>query len=125
MSQGKRIKQVKEPKRKMTREEIEAKKKKIKRRFFIFVALIVLVIAGFIANDYIILDQNEKTSLVINNGNISNLKHDILIEDDVIYISKDDIKNFFDRYIYLDEENNQIITTYDKKIATIGFEGNI
>ena len=125
MSQGKRIKQVKEPKRKMTREEIEAKKKKINRRFFIFVALIVLVIAGFIANDYIILDQNEKTSLVINNGNISNLKHDILIEDDVIYISKDDIKNFFDRYIYLDEENNQIITTYDKKIATIGFEGNI
>ncbi len=125
MSQGKRIKQVKEPKRKMTREEIEAKKKKIKRRFFIFVALVVLVIAGFIANDYIILDKNEKTSLVINNGNISNLKHDILIEDDVIYISKDDIKNFFDRYIYLDEENNQIITTYDKKIATIGFEGNI
>lgn len=125
MNQGKRVKQVKEPKRKMTREEIEAKKKKIKRRFFIFVALIVLVIAGFIANDYIILDQNEKTSLVINNGNISNLKHDILIEDDVIYISKDDIKNFFDRYIYLDEENNQIITTYDKKIATIGFEGNI
>ena len=125
MNQGKRIKQVKEPKRKMTKEEIEAKKKKIKRRFFIFVALIVLVIAGFIANDYIILDQNEKTSLVINNGNISNLKHDILIEDDVIYISKDDIKNFFDRYIYLDEENNQIITTYDKKIATIGFEGNI
>lgn len=125
MNQGKRVKQVKEPKRKMTREEIEAKKKKIKRRFFIFVALVVLVIAGFIANDYIILDQNEKTSLVINNGNISNLKHDILIEDDVIYISKDDIKNFFDRYIYLDEENNQIITTYDKKIATIGFEGNI
>ena len=36
-----------------------------------------------------------------------------------------DIKNFFDRYIYLDEANNQIITTYDKKIATIGFEGNL
>ena len=126
MSQGKRMKQVKEPKRKMTREEIEAKKKKIKRRFFIFVALIVLVIAGFIANDYIILDQNEKTNLVINNSNItSNLKPDVLIEDDTIYVSKEDIKNFFDRYIYLDEANNQIITTYDKKIATIGFEGNL
>lgn len=126
MSQGKRMKQVKEPKRKMTREEIEAKKKKIKRRFFIFIALVVLVIAGFIANDYIILDQNDKTNLVINNSNItSNLKHDVLIEDGTIYVSKDDIKNFFDRYIYLDETNNQIITTYDKKIATIGFEGNL
>ncbi|MBO4293764.1 MAG: hypothetical protein J5881_05205 [Clostridia bacterium] len=126
MSQGKRMKQVKEPKRKMTREEIEAKKKKIKRRFFIFVALIVLVIAGFIASDYIILDQNEKTNLVINNSNItSNMKHDVLIEDDIIYVSKEDMQNFFDRYIYLDEANNQIITTYDKKIATIGFEGNM
>ena len=126
MSQGKRMKQVKEPKKKMTREEIEAKKKKIKRRFFIFVALIVLVIAGFIASDYIILDQNEKTNLVINNSNItSNMKHDVLIEDDIIYVSKEDMQNFFDRYIYLDEDNNQIITTYDKKIATIGFEGNM
>ena len=38
MSQGKRIKQVKEPKRKMTREEIEAKKKK-SRGDFLFLLL--------------------------------------------------------------------------------------
>ena len=125
MEKGKRMKQEKEPKRKMTREEVEAKKKKIKRRFFIFVALIVLVIAGFIANDYIILDKNEKINLVINNNNItSNLKHNVLIEDDTIYVSKEDMANFFDKYIYLDKDTNQIITTYDKKIASIGFEKN-
>ncbi len=125
MEKGKRMKQEKEPKRKMTREEVEAKKKKIKRRFFIFVALIVLVIAGFIANDYIILDKNEKINLVINNNNItSNLKHNVLIEDDTIYVSKEDMANFFDKYIYLDKDANQIITTYDKKIASIGFEKN-
>lgn len=71
MGKGKRMKQAKEPKRKMTREEIEAKKKKIKRRFFIFVSIVVLIIAGFIANDYIILDKNDKTNLVINNNNIT------------------------------------------------------
>ena len=126
MGKGKRMKQAKEPKRKMTREEIEAKKKKIKRRFFIFVSIVVLIIAGFIANDYIILDKNDKTNLVINNNNItSNLKHDVLIEDDTIYVSKEDMANFFDKYIYLDKDSNQIITTYDKKIASIGFEKNI
>ena len=49
---------------------------------------------------------------------------DILIEDNVIYLSKSDIANFFDKYIYDEEETNQIITTYDKKIAAIGFEEN-
>lgn len=110
-------------KRRMTKEEIAAKKKKIIKRFFIIVAIILLLVIAYIANDYIILDQNEKTNLVINNKNITaNLKHDVLIENDVIYLSKEDIANFFDRYIYLDNETNQIITTYDKKIAAIGFE---
>ena len=39
-------------------------------------------------------------------------------------MSEADIANFFDKYIYEDEENNQMITTYEKKIATIGFEKN-
>jgi len=34
----------------------------------------------------------------------------------------DDTKNFFDKYIYIEDEINEIITTYDKKIASIGFE---
>lgn len=36
----------------------------------------------------------------------------------------DDIKNFFDKYIYIEEETNEIITTYDDKIASIGFDAN-
>ncbi len=32
--------------------------------------------------------------------------------------------NFFDKYIYDEEDTKQIITTYDKKIAAIGFEKN-
>ena len=32
--------------------------------------------------------------------------------------------NFFDKYIYEEPETNQIITTYNKKIAAIGFEEN-
>ena len=36
----------------------------------------------------------------------------------------EDIKNYFDKYIYIEDEINEIVTTYDKKIASIGFETN-
>ena len=123
MKQGKRMMNSKPEKRKLTPEETAKKKKKIKRIFFIVLAIVLLLVIAYIANDFIILDKNEKVNLVINNNNITaNLKNDILIENGTIYISKTDIANFFDKYIYLDKENNQIITTYDKKIATIGFD---
>ncbi len=115
MGKGKRI----------SKEELEKKKKIIIRTFFIVIALIVIFIVGMIFNNLIVLDKNKKTNLVINNKNVtSNLKNDVLIQDDIIYLSKDDIANFFDKYIYDEKESNQIITTYEKKIAAIGFENN-
>ena len=115
----------KKEKRKMTKNEIEKKKKIITRTLIIILAIIVLASIAFIANDYIILDNNKTTNLIINNRNVtSNLKNEIMIKDNIIYLSKQDIANFFDKYIYEEEENNQIITTYDKKIAEIGFEDN-
>lgn len=104
----------------------DKKKKKIIKTFLVMIAVIVLFIICYIANDYIILDNNKTINLIINNKNItSNLKKEILIDSDVIYISKQDLANFFDKYIYEEEQTNQIITTYNKKIATIGFEENI
>lgn len=126
MKKGKRViaKNTK-VKRKMTYEEQEKKKKIIVRTFFTIIALIVLFIIAMIANNYIILDNNEVTNLVINNRNVtSDLKNNVLIENNIIYLSEDDVQNFFDKYIYLEEENNKFITTYDKKIAEIGFDEN-
>lgn len=113
-------------KRVLTREEMERKKKLITRAFLTIISLIIISIIALIANNFIILDKNKTTNLVINNNNITaNLKNDILIENNIIYLSKADISNFFDKYIYEDEENNQIITTYEKKSAAIGFEENV
>ena len=129
MGKGKRV-MVKEPKknrnRRMSNGEIEQKKKIIKRTFFTIVALIIIFIVAMIANNYIILDNNERTNLVINNNNVTaDLKNDVLIEDDIIYLSEADIANFFDKHIYYDEDTGKIITTYEKKIAEIGFDENI
>ena len=102
--------------------------KRLKRKNFIFIIIgvILLGIIACVANNYIIVGKNKMTNLVINNRNVTgNLKKDILIENGEIYISKQDLGNFFDKYIYEDKDTEQIITTYNKKIAEIGFDKNV
>ena len=112
-------------KQNMTKEQLEKKKRKIIKIFIAIIAVIIIGIIAYKVNDYIILDKNKSINLVINNRNVtSNLKKDVLIQDDEIYISKQDLGNFFDKYIYEDTQNNQIITTYDTKIATISLDEN-
>lgn len=121
MERGKR--ELKKDTKIRRNKNLEKKKKIITRTFFTIVALIVLFIAAMIANDFIILDNNKQIGLVINNNNRTQfLKNEILVEDNVIYLSKADVANFFDKYIC--EEDGKIITTYEKKIATIGYEKN-
>lgn len=119
------MKHVKQKSKRMSKEEVEKKKKTVIRIFIAIIAIVIICIAGYIANDYIILGKNKTTNLVINNTNVTgNLKQDVFIDGDNIYLSKQDLSNFFDKYIYEDEENNKIITTYEDKIATIGFDEN-
>lgn len=94
----------------------------------VIIVLLALLIIGFIAikAETLIKEKTDrKINLIINNNNVtSRLKNEIKIDDGIIYVSMDDIKNFFDKYIYIEEETNEIITTYDDKIASIGFDAN-
>ena len=112
-------------KQKITKEQIEKKKKRIIKIFVSIIAIIIIGIIAYNVNNYIILDKNKNINLVINNKNVtSNLKKDILIDGDNIYLSKQDLGNFFDKYIYEDTENNNIVTTYNNKIASISLSKN-
>ena len=123
MGKGKRVVE-KEPKR--AKEVVNGNRKAVKITVITIIALFIIFIIAMILNNYIILDNNETTNLVINNKNVTvDLRNDILIENDIIYLSEADISNFFDKYMYLDEETNKIITTYGNKIAEIGFDENI
>lgn len=125
MEKGRRMQERPDKRIKKENANPNPRRKKIKLMLLIILIVIVLGISGLIASDYIIFDKNTKTNLVINNNNItSDLKNDILIQDDIIYLSQDDVKNFFDKYIYREESIDKIITTYDKKIAEIGFDEN-
>ena len=99
------------------------KKEKKINIYKIFVVIIFLCITIFIlkiAPNYIRNEISDKTNLVINNSNITKrLKNDVLVENDVIYISTKDIANFFDEHIFYDNTYDSLITTSNTKIATM------
>lgn len=107
----------------------ELKKKLLKAKKFKFirnvcVSMIALILVALIINiapGYKRDKYKDITNLIINEENkTEQLKHNIYInENNTIYISEEDVKNFFDENIYYDSENNQIITTSDTKVANI------
>ncbi len=97
------------------------KKKWILKIAIVALLLIAVVVILKLAPNYEKDKYADKINLVINNNNVTGrLKQDVYInENGVIYISLEDIENFFDGEVFLDRENNQIITTSDTKVSVI------
>ena len=87
----------------------------------IFLITVIVLTVKKVSNEKI----SDTTNLIINNRDVtSGLKHNIKIEDGIIYMSMNDLDNYFDKYIYLEKETNEIVTTYQDKMASIGFDSN-
>lgn len=107
------------------------REKNKEKRVYIY-KLIVTIIFGlavfFVINNaqnYVRNEISDKTNLVINNSNVTkSLKNDVIVENDVVYISTKDIANFFDGNIFYDNKYDQIITTSDKQVATLKIDKN-
>lgn len=98
----------------------------IRRLVIVFMILAAAIFSLETAKYYVKDDITSTINLIINNNNVTaRLKQELILKDDQIYISVRDIKNFFDNYIYEEEQIDKIITTYGKKIAEIGFEDKI
>lgn len=70
-------------------------------------------------------DGNENvTNLVINYTNVTEkMKGEVIIEDDgTIYISKEDIENYYDKYVYYDKQYNYIVATANGKKACFNID---
>lgn len=99
-------------------------KKNVIKIIVVLVLLMIAIAILKIAPNYIRDEIKDRTNLIINNSNVTtSLKKDVYIDDNnVIYLSKSDMQNFFDEYIYFDEKYNQIITTAENKIAALGID---
>lgn len=99
--------------------------KKWWKKILIVVVLMLVVLGILLISPNFKKDPNEgKINFIINNNNVTvKLRHEIFInEDGVIYVSMDDMKNYFDGEIYYDKENDQLITTSDTKVAVISLK---
>ena len=94
----------------------------------IVIVLILLAIAVFVlikAQNYLKEKTDETINLVINNNNVTaRLKHEVKIKDGTIYLSMDDVENFFDKYIHIEKDTGEIVTTYETKMASLGLNSN-
>ncbi len=92
------------------------------KQILVIVVLLLVVGVILVISPNFKKDPNEgKINLIINNNNVTGkLKKPIIIDTNgVVYLSKSDIDNYFDGEIYLDKENNQIITTSETKVAVL------
>ena len=96
--------------------------KNIWKKVVVVVSLLIIAGVILVISPNFKKDPNEgKINFIINNNNVTGkLKHDIWIDDNhIVYISMEDLENYFDGQIYYDKTNNQIITTSDTKVAVL------
>lgn len=89
-------------------------KKKCFLTFLIALAIVILI--------YTILTKSEKNEeiRVLFNNEFIELSDEVIIEDDeIIYFSKDDIRNIFDDTIYYNDAEKELITTYNTHVALL------
>ena len=89
-----------------------------------FIVIAIFGIMGIFLNRKVQVSENIK--LIINYTDVTNfLKGEVFRDNNgVIYLSKEDIQNFYDEFIYYDKKYNQIITTSKDKILVIDLESN-
>lgn len=113
----------------MRKEQTKPKINLIVKIIMVLLLLVLLVIIFKLAPNYEINDSyaKDKINLIINNNNVTKkLKQDLWADDKgVIYMSKEDIANYFDKYIYLEKTSNQLITTYGEKVGVLPINQNI
>lgn len=101
-------------------------------KLFIKLFIVILILAGVafgikFGPNYISKDITDKTNLIINYSNVTGrMKQDLIIDDNgVIYLSLNDVINYYDKNAYFDEQYNQIITSSNKKLAALKIGENM
>lgn len=99
------------------------KKKKVNKKIrriiavLIFLILAIIVVKGIINLIFGNAEPSEITLLL--NNSLMQTKDEIIKEEDVIYLSKEDIESLFDNNMYYNEAEKELITTYNKHIAVL------
>ena len=98
-------------------------KKTIKKNSLILIIIVIIILFLFIKsnmNKKSDIIYNYKTQVILDNENItSKMQNAVIVENEKVYISYEDIKKFFDDSIYKEESTNTIITIGNNKVVAI------
>ena len=97
--------------------------------FNIIIVLVFLALLGgvfYLSPNYIREDYDGKTKVLINNNNVTlKMKNDVYIdENNNVFLSLEDVENYFDKYIEYNEETGDIVTTSEINIAKMSTKNN-
>lgn len=105
------------------------KKKRIKlkikdpKRILIFIGIIIILLLIIFATKKENIKQKDAISLIINNEDITaKLQNEIIVKDNVQYLSLEDVKNCLDENIYQEDKN--VITISDRKVTCLKLDKN-
>lgn len=93
----------------------------------IIAIIIAIVVGGAVIGLNILLNEPESDtlSLVINFTNVTGkTKHEVIVENDICYLSLDDVDVYYDCNIYYDKQYNQIVTSSENKLAVLKIDEN-
>ena len=104
------------------------KKIKINKFFVRRIVAVIFIIAiciciGNLITKYSYEEQTKQTRLLLNNE-LVNLSNNIYVENDVIYISEEDVKDVFDSTIYYNVGDQELITTYNRHVTVLHLNQN-
>ena len=112
----------------------------MKNKVLKIIVLLILCIVILIGCSIIVIKKilpgyenteiTDMVNLVINNSNVTDYLKEknrevYILENGTIYLSIYDIENFFDKYICIDEQYNQVISTYNSNILIAKKDDNI
>ncbi len=107
--------------------------KLIRNLILVIIFIVAVAFCLYIAPNYKKSGYEDRINLVINFKNVtSTMKGEVIKENNNIYISIDDINNYYDRYIYYDKKYNYIIASkngylacFDINRAKLDINGNV
>ncbi len=91
----------------------------IRNIIFIFLAIGIVAFIIHIAPDYMRQEEKQKVNLIINHNNVtSKMKKDLYVdENDTIYLAKEDLSNYFDKYLDYNEQTQKLVSTSEQKVV--------
>ncbi len=106
--------------------ETNGKNKTIFNIFIVIIFLILVAGVFYLSPNYIKEDYDGKTKVLINNNNVTvKMKKDVYVDDNNnVFLSLEDVKNYFDKYIEYNEQTGEIITTSEIHIAKMSTRTN-